>query len=758
MPATDAMTLLRSLILSLRRVIVKRQLRVPAARPLEADWARGQPCPRPLLDAGGAQVGDRLYVIGGFESQAVVNRRLLVLDLRTGRWRTGPPLPPRVPESHAAICADDVRFLYVFAGQLGPNCRPAIPDGFSYDTVTGRWGRLPDLPAPRYAGTMQLLGNRLHFVGGAQSDRFTPAADHWSLAVQNGEAMELKWREETPVPLAAMHRGSAAVDGELFLFGGQQGDFVAIAGSGEWACRGDTHEDYFADCYRYQPRDGTWRQLRDMPIPVSHTDASVVVLDRIVHVFGGQVHKAKGTFALSLTDAVQSYNIAADNWQLTSYVPRRTKTLVCGRAGRVITCTTGQQDQGAHSDVPGAIVGETWCWTVPPSAGATVRPQPAAPFDAWRDRSVLLVTHELTWTGAPMLLCEAGAAMRDSGAQVRVVSLSATTASGNVAQHHRLPVIPAEAALPWAEQSELVLVNTAVAGPWIRDFLAACPHRRDALAWWIHENAPESYGCHAAVAPRVGRVAFDSRNQQAAWQAAGFHLGDREAVVLPGNRETLMRAGNEPLVPWPCAGRTDLVDRDEARRRLGVAPDEFLCLGVGSIAPHKGQQQLLRTIAELNTRHPAARFRLLLVGFLDDKHLQTARKSLSREERRVVGGGRLLVVQTPTLERFYRAADVFIMNSQDCGEPFGRVTIEAMAFGLPVVATRAGGTLEIVQDGKTGLLYPVGDAGQSELQSQLSAVQADRRLAARLGEAGRQRAAAEFTAARCFRELAAFLA
>ena len=40
-----------------------------------------------------------------------------------------------------------------------------------------------------------------------------------------------------------------------------------------------------------------------------------------------------------------------------------------------------------------------------------------------------------------MLLCEAGAAMRDSGAQVRVVSLSATTASGNVAQHHRLPVI-----------------------------------------------------------------------------------------------------------------------------------------------------------------------------------------------------------------------------------------------------------------------------------------------------------------------------
>lgn len=758
MPVTEAMKAVRALMRRLRRAIVRRQPRAAAARPLGADWAPGPPCPSALLDAGGAQVGDRLYVVGGFESQAVVNRRLLVLDLRTSQWRTGSPLPPRVPESHAAVCADDARFLYVVAGQLGPNCRPAIPDAFSYDTVTERWERLPDLPAPRYAGTMQLLGDRLHFVGGAQSDRFTPAADHWSIAVQNGAARESKWREESPAPLAAMHRGSAAVDGELFLFGGQQGDFVAIAGDGEWSCRGDTPEDYFAECYRYQPRDGTWRRLRDMPIPVSHTDASVVVLDRTVHVLGGQVHKSRETFAISLTDAVQSYDIAADSWQLTSYLPRRTKTLVCGRLGRVITCTTGQQDQGAHSNAPGAIVAATWRWTVPPSAGARLRPQPPGPFDAWRDRSVLLVTHELTWTGAPMLLCEAGAAMRESGAEVRVVSLSAAAASGHVAEHHRLPVIPAEAALPWAERADLVLANTAIAGPWIRDFLTACPHRRDVLAWWIHENDPESYGGHAAAAPRVARVAFDSRNQQAAWRAAGFHLGDAETVVLPGNREALMRASDQPLVPWPCAGRIDLVNRDEARRRLGVAPDDFLCLGVGAINPRKGQQQLLQTIAELNARQRAARFRLLLVGFLDDEHLQTARKRLSRAKKCVVGGGRLLMVQTPALERFYRAADAFVLNSQDRGEPFGRVTIEAMAFGLPVVATRAGGTLEIVQDGETGLLYPVGDAGQAELQSHLSALRADRGLAVRLGEAGRRRAAAEFTAARCFRELAAFLA
>lgn len=50
------------------------------------------------------------------------------------------------------------------------------------------------------------------------------------------------------------------------------------------------------------------------------------------------------------------------------------------------------------------------------------------------------------------------------------------------------------------------------------------------------------------------------------------------------------------------------------------------------------------------------------------------------------------------------------MNSQGNGEPFGRVTIEAMAFGLPVLGTDAGGTKEIVLDGKTGLLHDLEDA------------------------------------------------
>eukprot|EP01018_Ginkgo_biloba_P021110 Gb_25765 [translate_table: standard] len=59
----------------------------------------------------------------------------------------------------------------------------------------------------------------------------------------------------------------------------------------------------------------------------------------------------------------------------------------------------------------------------------------------------------------------------------------------------------------------------------------------------------------------------------------------------------------------------------------------------------------------------------------------------------------------------YAAADVYVINAQGVGETFGRVTIEAMSFSLPVLGTDAGGTREIVEDNVTGLLHPVGQKG-----------------------------------------------
>lgn len=72
------------------------------------------------------------------------------------------------------------------------------------------------------------------------------------------------------------------------------------------------------------------------------------------------------------------------------------------------------------------------------------------------------------------------------------------------------------------------------------------------------------------------------------------------------------------------------------------------------------------------------------------------------------------VLWTPATTRvasLYAAADVYVINAQGLGETFGRVTIEAMAFGLPVLGTDAGGTKEIVEYNVTGRLHPLGHPG-----------------------------------------------
>ncbi|KAK8664237.1 hypothetical protein V6N13_084035 [Hibiscus sabdariffa] len=80
------------------------------------------------------------------------------------------------------------------------------------------------------------------------------------------------------------------------------------------------------------------------------------------------------------------------------------------------------------------------------------------------------------------------------------------------------------------------------------------------------------------------------------------------------------------------------------------------------------------------------------------------------------------VLWTPSTTRvasLYSAADVYVMNSQGLGETFGRVTVEAMAFGLPVLGTDGGGTKEIVEQNVTGLLHPMGRPGTRVLAEHL---------------------------------------
>ncbi|CAN6456349.1 unnamed protein product [Victoria cruziana] len=109
---------------------------------------------------------------------------------------------------------------------------------------------------------------------------------------------------------------------------------------------------------------------------------------------------------------------------------------------------------------------------------------------------------------------------------------------------------------------------------------------------------------------------------------------------------------------------------------------------------------------------------------------------------------------TARVASLYAAADVYVTNSQDVGEAFGRATIEAMAFGLPVLGTDAGGTRELVEHNVTGLLHPPGQDGVQTLADNLEFLLRNSSVREAMGEKGRKKVMKSFLKNHMYRRLA----
>jgi glycosyltransferase involved in cell wall biosynthesis len=96
-----------------------------------------------------------------------------------------------------------------------------------------------------------------------------------------------------------------------------------------------------------------------------------------------------------------------------------------------------------------------------------------------------------------------------------------------------------------------------------------------------------------------------------------------------------------------------------------------------------------------------------------------------------------------------------VAHTSVVAEPFGRVVVEAMMCGRPVVATRGGGVTEIIRDGETGLLVPPGDA--SALAAALGCILSQPALAERLAQQGREDVSRRFSLEETCRSVSALL-
>lgn len=228
---------------------------------------------------------------------------------------------------------------------------------------------------------------------------------------------------------------------------------------------------------------------------------------------------------------------------------------------------------------------------------------------------------------------------------------------------------------------------------------------------------------------RLGtRLAFfalwlDARLKQRFLSRADAVVGVSQGILDIYRRSGLLDGvARLRVVPTiPPLGEPPGVERVEALRRQFGLQGKRVVLYVGKFSPGKGTADLVAAARRLSLSMPDVSFVFVGEGPIDADHPQC----------RVLGA-----LPNADVLGLYPAADVVAVPSV-IPDSLSRVIIEAMAAGRPVVATRVGGSPELVRHGETGLLVERGDPDGLALA--LSALLSDEALRSRLGAAARQR-------------------
>ena len=281
-----------------------------------------------------------------------------------------------------------------------------------------------------------------------------------------------------------------------------------------------------------------------------------------------------------------------------------------------------------------------------------------------------------------------------------------------------------------ARQADVLHTHTAKAGATGRTAaLAAGRKRPGAVVHTYHGHVLSGY--------------FDTRRERVfrLLERALAHASDALIAVSAEVRDDLVRLKVAPrakfaVIPYgfKFPARGDAAAARRVSRALLEIPDDAFVLGwAGRLTAIKRPLDLIRVVAGVDDAV------LVLVGDGEDRQAaESAAAELGVSDRVRFLGYR------DDLGSLYPAFDVFLLTSANEGAPV--VLIEALAAGVPVVATAAGGTASVVDAGETGLLAPVGAVDQ--LQAEVERLRSDDTLRTRMGELGARRMRNRFSVER----------
>lgn len=258
----------------------------------------------------------------------------------------------------------------------------------------------------------------------------------------------------------------------------------------------------------------------------------------------------------------------------------------------------------------------------------------------------------------------------------------------------------------------------------------------------VHTRNPEAFfygflgaklaGVRALIHSEHGRTFPDKRHRLWVQQLFSRYTTAVFAVSEQLKRDLVREVGLsasriEVLYNGVDFSRCASIDRESVRRHLNVGAGDIVIGSVGRLVPVKNYPLLLRAIRGL------AANAVIIVVLVGDGPERTALMTMAQElglgERVCFLGHRDDVFE------LLAAMDVFVLPS--VSEGMSNTLLEAMAAGVPVIASDVGGNPEIVRDGLDGLLFPTAD--EAALRERLQRVCTDPSLRACLGKAARER-------------------
>jgi glycosyltransferase involved in cell wall biosynthesis len=194
--------------------------------------------------------------------------------------------------------------------------------------------------------------------------------------------------------------------------------------------------------------------------------------------------------------------------------------------------------------------------------------------------------------------------------------------------------------------------------------------------------------------------------------------------IAPEEKFTVIHSGVD-LVPF----FTSHLDGAVVRARLGISPDTTVIATAGRLTAVKGQATLIRAVAEILRQRE--KVFLLILG---EGELRSDLEALSADLG-VAEGVRFLGWR-PDVAAIMAACDIFCLSSLN--EGMGKVLVEAMALGKPIIASTVGGIPDLVVPAETGILVPPADS--DALAKAILTLCADPEMMRKMGSQGKRKA------------------